>query len=290
MRMLSIIKQFENKPNQKRLQLLLTLLRKHKLPFTTESYSFGHEGKNVIIDFGKGKNEIVITSHHDLFPGSAGANDNASTIPVLLSLALHLQKHKPRNSIKIIFFGNEEQDCVGSRAYVRRHGIKNIKSVISLELVGAGEFVALWPISPKVKDSKTFKLITDLLKKKKVQFDSAESVPAFFSDYEPFRSAGLSDSFALTMIPKNQVEEVRAFAAGLRLKSFGILRYPLYYIYMYARVFRFMWKAFTRRLKIPLLFQRYHDKEDKSIYLSEKTLQVVGRLVKNILQELDSGL
>ena len=62
-----------------------------------------------------------------------------------------MRNYKPRNKLKFIIFGNEESGCIGSKAYTKQHGIKNIIAVYNMELVGMGDMVGLWPITKEVK-------------------------------------------------------------------------------------------------------------------------------------------
>lgn len=90
---------------------------------------------------------IVISAHYDhlgklnnaIF---TGANDNASGIAMLLSVAQYFVAHPAKYSILFIAFGGEETGLNGSRYYVENNPIvplKNMHFLINLDLMGTGE-------------------------------------------------------------------------------------------------------------------------------------------------------
>ncbi len=91
---------------------------------------------------------IVICGHYDhlgkLGPAVfAGANDNASGIAMILSMAEHFAQpeNQPRYSLLFIAFGAEETGLAGSRYYVEndpRISIKRTHFVLNLDLMGNG--------------------------------------------------------------------------------------------------------------------------------------------------------
>lgn len=91
---------------------------------------------------------IVFTAHYDhlgrmgeetYFPG---ANDNASGVAMLLSLARHFSKpgNQPEYSIAFMAFGAEEAGLHGSRHYTDNpfFSLSDIKFLLNLDLFGAG--------------------------------------------------------------------------------------------------------------------------------------------------------
>jgi len=92
---------------------------------------------------------IVFTAHYDhlgrmgkdvYFPG---ANDNASGVAMLLSLAQHYAKpeNKPKCSIAFIAFGAEEVGLIGSR-YFTEHPLfplRSIRFLVNMDILGTGD-------------------------------------------------------------------------------------------------------------------------------------------------------
>lgn len=108
-----------------------------------------YQTQNVVgyIEGEKTDSTLVFTAHYDhlgmmgedaVFPG---ANDNASGIAMLLNLAKHYQKNKPKNTIIFIAFGGEEIGLLGSKYFVENPLIElsKIKFLINFDLSGTGD-------------------------------------------------------------------------------------------------------------------------------------------------------
>ncbi|MDB4534063.1 M20/M25/M40 family metallo-hydrolase [Vicingaceae bacterium] len=89
---------------------------------------------------------IILSAHYDhlgklgedvFFPG---ANDNASGLAMLLNMAKHYNKKRPKKSIVFIAFGAEEIGLVGSRFFVENPLIplRKINFVFNMDLMGTG--------------------------------------------------------------------------------------------------------------------------------------------------------
>jgi hypothetical protein len=108
-----------------------------------------YQAKNIIgkID-GKKKNKfIVFSAHYDhlgrmgsntYFPG---ANDNASGVAMLLSLAKYFKQHPPKYSIVFCFFSGEEAGLEGSKYFVSNPYFKlnQIKFVLNIDIMGSAD-------------------------------------------------------------------------------------------------------------------------------------------------------
>ncbi len=92
---------------------------------------------------------IVFTAHYDhlgqmgkevYFPG---ANDNASGIAMLLSLARYYSQpeHKPKCSIAFIAFGAEEVGLIGSFYYAKhpQFPMTSIRFLVNMDILGTGD-------------------------------------------------------------------------------------------------------------------------------------------------------
>jgi aminopeptidase YwaD len=90
---------------------------------------------------------LVIAAHYDHLGGLGietyfpGANDNASGIALLLSLAQHYAAHPLRYSVVFIAFGGEEAGLRGSEFFIKHplFAINNIRFLTNLDLTGTGE-------------------------------------------------------------------------------------------------------------------------------------------------------
>jgi hypothetical protein len=105
-----------------------------------------YRSKNVIglIPGKKKKKYIVFSAHYDhlgrmgtetYFPG---ANDNASGVAMLLSLAKHYVQNPPKYSIVFCLFSGEEAGLHGSRYFVSNpfFKLKKVKFVLNIDIMG----------------------------------------------------------------------------------------------------------------------------------------------------------
>lgn len=86
---------------------------------------------------------LLIGAHYDSVLGSPGANDNASGVAALLELARRFAAMKPRRTLRLVAFVNEEPPFFvsgqqGSMVYARaaRRRGDNIVLMLSLETIG----------------------------------------------------------------------------------------------------------------------------------------------------------
>ena len=64
---------------------------------------------------------LIAAGHYDTVPGSPGADDNASSVAVLLACAKVLKQIKATRSIMMVVFNREEDLFQGSIDFVQRH-------------------------------------------------------------------------------------------------------------------------------------------------------------------------
>ena len=142
----------------------------------------------------KKKKYIVLTAHYDhlgrmgpdtYFPG---ANDNASGVAMLLSLAKYYMENKPKYSMVFCFFSGEEAGLLGSKHFVENayFPLKKVKMVFNIDIMGgAGDGVTL--VNGKTH-AKLFKKIEginkdwNLIPKIGARGSSANSDHYFFSE------------------------------------------------------------------------------------------------------------
>lgn len=108
------------------------------------------KSSNIILELpGQGEGVVILGAHYDTVRSSVGANDNASGVGVLLTLAERLAQ-PPWSSrmvsvlpftLRFIAFGSEETGLTGSGHYVRQltdEELGAIRVMINLDSVGSG--------------------------------------------------------------------------------------------------------------------------------------------------------
>ncbi len=144
---------------------------------------------------------IFITAHYDHLGGMGkdtyfpGANDNASGVALLLSLAKYYVAHPQKYSIGFILFAGEEIGLLGSKYYTENPivPLKNIRFLTNTDLAGTGidgitvvnatEFPKEFALMQKINtDGKFLKTINARGKAANSDhyFFTEKGVPAFF--------------------------------------------------------------------------------------------------------------
>ena len=162
-----------------------------------------HKSQNVVayVEGEKKDSFVVLVAHYDhlgMMGSSAcfpGANDNASGVSMLLSLAKYYSVHKPKYTIVFIAFGGEEIGLVGAKYFVENPVIdlKKIKFLLNFDLAGTGDD-GIQVVNGSVHQDK-FDLLTEinnenkLLKEVRIRGEACNSdhcmfhmkkVPCFF--------------------------------------------------------------------------------------------------------------
>lgn len=81
---------------------------------------------------------LILAAHYDTVAGSPGADDNASALAVLLDVARQVRGCRFERPVQFIAFCLEEENLLGSRAYVAqlKTSEQSIQGAIVLECVG----------------------------------------------------------------------------------------------------------------------------------------------------------
>jgi Zn-dependent M28 family amino/carboxypeptidase len=190
------------------------------------------------VELGEGARVLVLCAHHDAVPGSPGANDNAAAVGVLLHLIPRLPARIPPGwRVRLLFTAAEEIDYLGARAYVEETSLDGIAGVLSLELCGIGDAVALWDAGPPTAFLDT---VTAALESAGLARDTGHHVvgriPVFGSDHRAFAAAGVP-AYGFTMVPVAHAESLRRFVLSPVRSTFRSLirRPPPFHTYHTSR-------------------------------------------------------
>lgn len=147
---------------------------------------------------------FVFTAHYDHLGkmGNAifkGANDNASGVAMMLSLAKYFSNYPPEYSIVFIAFGAEELGLIGSSNYANNplHNLERTKLLINLDLAGTGDD-GIQVVNGSIYKTEFEKLVSindnyNLLPNIKIRGESCNS------DHCPFYIKGIPSFFIYTL-------------------------------------------------------------------------------------------
>lgn len=106
---------------------------------------------------GRNRGAIVIGAHYDSFPGTLGADDNASGVAAMLAIARALGATEPARELRFVGFATEEThfqtEGMGSLVYARRCRAAgdDVVGMLSLETLGTyadGPGTQRFPLEP----------------------------------------------------------------------------------------------------------------------------------------------
>jgi len=220
-------------------------------------------GENFSVDLGSGNRVLLLIAHHDAVPGSPGANDNAAAVGVLLTLLERLSTSLPPTlRVRLLFTAAEERGYLGARQYVREANLAELAGVLSLELCGIGDSVAVWDVADETPFlGRVRAALEGCGLRRDESYNIVGRIPMFGSDHRAFAAAGVP-AYGLTLVPAAQAE-------ALRLFIFSPMRSALRYL--------------VRR---PVPFDTYHTTRDSGRTLQPAALAVALRALEAVVAEM----
>jgi peptidase M28-like protein len=223
--------------------------------------TFEGSGENLSVDIGTGDRVLVLIAHHDAVAGSPGANDNAAAVGILLHLLPRLVV-PPRLRVRLLFTAAEERGYLGARVYVRDVPLGQIAGVLSLELCGIGDCVALWDADGETEFLRRVTgAVSDLGLRRDEGYHVVGRIPVFGSDHRAFAAAGIP-AYGLSVMPFAEAESLRRFVLS-PVRS-----------------------VLTHGVRRPPPFDTYHTSRDVSSTLDPKALDLVVRSLTAIVSGL----
>jgi Zn-dependent M28 family amino/carboxypeptidase len=251
-----LIQLLDNKLNYERLEIIIQELDKLGVDYSKHAYS---TGTNLIVDLGKTKKRIGVSSHFDRVQSSAGANDNGSAIAVCLDIIKRFKASKNSDlGLRVFFFDEEETGLKGSAAYIKERGTKDLIGLINMELVGLGDKFALWPVNERASGQilNSFEAVS---KQRKIISRRFDKIVTNSADHLPFQKAGLQDSFTITCISDKDIETAQHYFRAL---EFEVDKQTLFEILSSAPI-----------------FEHYHRPTDTFDRLSEDSIRMTSETI-----------
>jgi hypothetical protein len=243
-------------------------LERRGVPFTAHAFATPEgRGETFAVDVGPGPRTLVLCAHHDAVPGSPGANDNAAAVGILLHLLPRLPALAPPGvRVRLLFTACEELDYLGAREYVRTAPLGDVAGVLSLELCGIGDALALWDAGPETPFLETVTRALDGLGlRRDAGYHVLGRIPLFGSDHRAFAAAGIP-AYGLSIAPLAHADALRRLVLSPVRGALG---------------------ALVRR---PAPFDTYHTAADRLATLEPAALDRVGRALEAIVAGLDRRL
>jgi len=262
---LALTRLLEGRTNPERERALARYLVARGVSFERHRFAtFEGSGENFAVDVGSGPRVVILIAHHDAVPGSPGANDNAASVAILLALLERLVP--PRGvTVRLLFAACEELGYLGARAWVRERGVDRVAGVLSLELCGVGDTLAIWDApTPTPFLERIAGGLRDLGLRADETYHIVGRIPVFGSDHRAFEAAGVP-AYGLTVVPAANAEALRAF------------------------VFRPLRRAILAMARRPAPFDTYHTSRDASSTLSAQALDLVGHALDSVVEAAARG-
>jgi aminopeptidase YwaD len=165
---------------------------------------------------------LVFTAHYDHLGAMgantyfAGANDNASGVALLLSLAKHYAANPARHHVLFIAFAGEEAGLLGSKYFVKQaksNMLSNIKFLTNLDLMGNGDEGITVVNATEFK--KQYELLVQLNNNNNYLTAINSRGKAANSDHHWFTEKGVPSFFIYTLGKRKHYHDVYDVAATL---------------------------------------------------------------------------
>ena len=258
---LALTRLLESRDNAAREAAVARYLTHRGVPFTRHAFStFEGRGENFVVDIGSGDRVLVLIAHHDAVPASPGANDNAASVAILLTLLDRLAASPPsRLRVRLLFPACEEIGYLGARVYVRATPPAGIIGVLSLELCGIGDTPAIWDATAETPFLRTVRGAFESLGRcADESYHVVGRIPVFGSDHRAFADAGVP-AYGLSVVPAAEADALRQFVLS-PVKS-----------------------AISAVQRRPVPFDTYHTRRDALATVNGAALDMVVRSLETVV-------
>jgi hypothetical protein len=254
----------EGRSNAEREAAVARYLGVRGIPFAVHRFSSSEgSGDNFSVDLGAGDRVLLLAAHHDAVPGSPGANDNAASVAILLNLIERLAASPPTKvRLRFLFTAAEERGYLGARQYVLGANVAEIAGVLSLELCGIGDSVAIWDASDETPFLGQVRAALEGVGLGRDEgYHVVGRIPMFGSDHRAFAPLGVP-AYGFTLVPSANAEALRQF------------------------VFSPVRSALRHLIRRPVPFDTYHTPRDRGSTLGPEALAIALRALEAVIAEV----
>jgi Zn-dependent M28 family amino/carboxypeptidase len=168
----------------------------------------------------------------------------------------------PGLRVRLLFTAAEELGYLGARAYVRMMPLGAIAGVLSLELCGIGDSLAVWDAA---EETPFLRRVTGALEglghRRDEGYHVVGRIPVFGSDHRAFAAAGIP-AYGLSVVPFAEADALRRFVLS-PVRS-----------------------ALLHAVRRPPPFDTYHTSRDASSTLDPRALDLAARALSAIVADL----
>ena len=171
---------------------------------SSEDISFLREGNDSVVNFtfsseGYNQEGFLFAAHYDNYRGSLGANDNMSSVCILIDLCRELTTKNIHADC--VLTDGEEDGHSGAELYAQTNNLKKYSGIINLDLCGYGDVIVVKGKLPKFT-------ARNLLKKHNAE--AVRYLPE--SDDVIFRKYHVP-TLSVSIVPKWDVQYLKALAS-----------------------------------------------------------------------------
>ena len=254
----------EGRTNSERELAVARYLRAVGIPFAAHPFACAEgSGESYTVELGAGDRVLLLAAHHDAVPGSPGANDNAASVGLLLTLIERLAASPPRAMrVRFLFTAAEEQGYLGARQYVLGANVGELAGVLSLELCGIGDSIVIWDVAEETPFlHRVGAALEGLGLERDAGYHTVGRIPMFGSDHRAFTPLGVP-AYGFTLVPSANAEALRQFI-------WSPLRSALRYL-----------------IRRPVPFDTYHTPRDRGGTLQAPALALALRGLEAVIAEV----
>ena len=271
----SIVKDICEVSSGKRIEYITNFLRENNIIHNIQKY---FDGINIEI-IKKGKNinkEIIFFAHHDIYNNSIeGANDNTSSVAVLLFLAKFLYFYEPYYTINIVF--NDFEELIGG-IFSQSNSKEKINKII--KKIGSFQY-----LKNKISLRKSY--VTFILELSGIGnclyfADKSGNIICDFNLNSFLAKIAQKLNFKYLKIPISLSDIISSNYFGIKGTVFGSI--PLIDGKNYINELNS--KGFCKEI-YPYVWKKNHTSMDKYYSIQEKSLNMVYKFAVEIIKNID---
>ncbi len=271
-----ILKELESKGREQRRELIEDYLKSNGMDYFLHRYSVReqqsngwNQGANIVIPPSGKDLELIVGCHYDIVEGTPGADDNTSSVAVLLNFARQFKDAK-NLGVRYIFFDQEEDGLIGSTAYSNQIPVGNAIGFYNLEGTGVGDSVLIWGAR---EGSRLIEPLVQQTKEAGLESYSIRDAPIIFgADHFPFSEKGV-DALTFGLTYKSDIEAYyRLIEDAHRLTQDEFM------------------KGIGKIVENSDKYSHIHQPTDRSANVDPDNLNRVGDILYRTITAIDSGI